>query len=526
MDLMGIAPGAAQTADKAGKASARKAAGQAEGVGPSFGQVIAGQAKDAGKPASASGGADAPTAARETKAAARKADQNAAEPVDRDAADARTAASGDDVPAETALFAGAEAQKAAVIQTPADPQIAPVGATETRATPADGQDETDDAGDLLENAVETAIADASADRENSAAEGDESFSDVVAAADASLTEPEAATADIPADAAEARPDPRTVDDTARTAELTAQRPDAALAQPATPDADQDADDAAEADGEERVSSVRPAADRSVTAADASSAPVAAIETRPDTPDAGVRADAKVEVEASADAAAPREPRLGVEAPADSGKTAAAPAAAIQTGAAAPAAATAAAAADPSALQAAGIAPAPGAGAAPVADAQTPAPMPTPMPTPESQRAAQPVIAALRGREGAQTIEIRLDPPELGRVEIDINIDGDRVTVALRADRDDALDLMRRHGAEFLKELRNSGLDVNDMSFERRGQNGHASDGQSGGRDEAGARWNAARAIQTDNAALAETAQTMAAERSLRADGSLGLDLRV
>ncbi len=135
-----------------------------------------------------------------------------------------------------------------------------------------------------------------------------------------------------------------------------------------------------------------------------------------------------------------------------------------------------------------------------------------------------MIAALRGREGAQTIEIRLDPAELGRVEIDIKYEGDKVTVALRADRDDALDLMRRHGSDFLKELKDSGIDVSNMSFERResGQNAFGRDSES----EAGERWSAARAIQTDDAALAETAQSMAAERNLRTGGQLGLDLRV
>lgn len=295
-------------------------------------------------------------------------------------------------------------------------------------------------------------------------------------------------------------------------------------------ADEGLDDVESADAEPTVEEAlapRPASEKGVAAHGAPAEKAALLAdgmaaTRESA--ANASSGGEIELEAASEPAAPREPRRGVEAPATER---AAPAAAAPT-AASPAVPTpTAAGAAPTGLEAMQAA------------AQTAAPAPNapidgsglasqhqPVPTPESQRAAQPVIAALRGREGAQTIEIRLDPAELGRVEIDIKYEGDRVTVAVRADRDDALDLLRRHGSDFLKELKESGVDVSNMSFERRDQGQSAFGGETGGQSEAGERWNAARAIQTEDAALAETAQSMAAERSLRVGGQLGLDLRV
>lgn len=228
------------------------------------------------------------------------------------------------------------------------------------------------------------------------------------------------------------------------------------------------------------------------------------------------------------AATTREPRLGLENQPAADRAAVAPAAtaAAAPNVNAPTAQPAGLGAETLAAQAAGPAsqPAPVEAASQAQGAERMAPA-TPAATAESARAAQPVIAALRGREGAQTIELRLDPPELGRVEIDISFDGDRVVVALRADREDALDLLRRHGQEFMRELRQSGLDVSDMSFERREQGEGRSDSQRAFSD-SDARWNAARAIHADSPGVSDAAQALAAEGGLSIGRQGGLDLRV
>ena len=63
------------------------------------------------------------------------------------------------------------------------------------------------------------------------------------------------------------------------------------------------------------------------------------------------------------------------------------------------------------------------------------------------------------------LEVRLDPPDLGRVYIDFNMDGDRIVSAtLSAEQSDTGSLMRRHMDILLKELTNAGFPDVDLSF--------------------------------------------------------------
>ena len=55
-----------------------------------------------------------------------------------------------------------------------------------------------------------------------------------------------------------------------------------------------------------------------------------------------------------------------------------------------------------------------------------------------------VEIATRAKDGKNRFEIRLDPPELGRIDVRLDIDGKgNVTSRLLVDRADTLDLLRR-----------------------------------------------------------------------------------
>lgn len=81
-------------------------------------------------------------------------------------------------------------------------------------------------------------------------------------------------------------------------------------------------------------------------------------------------------------------------------------------------------------------------------------------------AATQVAAAIVQSDGDSRIELRLDPPELGRVDIEFSFEKDATRVVLRAEREDALDLLRRHADDLLRDLRDAGYDVDhqDLDF--------------------------------------------------------------
>ncbi|MCQ8184903.1 flagellar hook-length control protein FliK [Parvularcula maris] len=78
-----------------------------------------------------------------------------------------------------------------------------------------------------------------------------------------------------------------------------------------------------------------------------------------------------------------------------------------------------------------------------------------------------VKAAIEARDGAARIELRLDPPELGRVQIEFEMRGNgQLRAVISASEADTLDLMRQHGGSLEEELRDQGF--GDLSFEWRG----------------------------------------------------------
>ena len=74
--------------------------------------------------------------------------------------------------------------------------------------------------------------------------------------------------------------------------------------------------------------------------------------------------------------------------------------------------------------------------------------------------------------GKNHFEIRLDPPELGRIEVRLDVDRDgHVTTRLIADRSDTLDLLRRDASGLERALQDAGLKTadNGLQFSLRDQ---------------------------------------------------------
>jgi len=102
------------------------------------------------------------------------------------------------------------------------------------------------------------------------------------------------------------------------------------------------------------------------------------------------------------------------------------------------------------------------------------PAPTP---PAPQPAAIPlagVAIEIAGKAiaGKNHFEIRLDPPELGRIEVRLDVDRDgNVTSRMIADRSDTLDLLRRDVAGLERALQDAGLKTadNGLQFSLRDQ---------------------------------------------------------
>jgi flagellar hook-length control protein FliK len=94
-----------------------------------------------------------------------------------------------------------------------------------------------------------------------------------------------------------------------------------------------------------------------------------------------------------------------------------------------------------------------------------------------------VEIAARSQSGARQFDIRLDPPELGRVEVRLSIDATgKAEAHMTADQPDTLSLLQKDSGSLTQALRDAGLDVSDngLNFSlRSGQQGRDNDGQGG-----------------------------------------------
>jgi chemotaxis protein MotD len=89
-----------------------------------------------------------------------------------------------------------------------------------------------------------------------------------------------------------------------------------------------------------------------------------------------------------------------------------------------------------------------------------------------------VAITAKSQSGNKQFDIRLDPPELGRVEVRLSIDTTgKVQASLSADQPRTLDLLKTDAPALTRALRDAGLNVsqNGLNFSLRGQ-----DRQNGG----------------------------------------------
>ena len=81
-------------------------------------------------------------------------------------------------------------------------------------------------------------------------------------------------------------------------------------------------------------------------------------------------------------------------------------------------------------------------------------------------AALAVEIATQAHAGKQRFEIRLDPPELGRIDVRLDVDRDgRVTSRLVVDRSETLDLLKRDAPQLERALQQAGLKMSDNALE-------------------------------------------------------------
>jgi flagellar hook-length control protein FliK len=83
-----------------------------------------------------------------------------------------------------------------------------------------------------------------------------------------------------------------------------------------------------------------------------------------------------------------------------------------------------------------------------------------------------VEIAARAKSGKTRFDIRLDPPELGRIDVRLDIDSQgKVTSHLTVDKPETLDLLRRDAPQLQQALSDSGFKTGDsgMQFSLRDQ---------------------------------------------------------
>ena len=89
-------------------------------------------------------------------------------------------------------------------------------------------------------------------------------------------------------------------------------------------------------------------------------------------------------------------------------------------------------------------------------------------------AASQIVAAVKAERvgNGNTIEIRLDPPEMGRVRIDLSLEtADAVKAVLTVERSETLEHLRRNMNDLLDQLKQAGFATVDLEFSNRGSSG-------------------------------------------------------
>ncbi len=94
-----------------------------------------------------------------------------------------------------------------------------------------------------------------------------------------------------------------------------------------------------------------------------------------------------------------------------------------------------------------------------------------------------IQAAVFARNGRDFVEVRLDPPDLGRVRIDFNVEnGETIRAVVGAERSETLDHLKRHIADLENQLKQAGFA--SISFEFNGDHRQFADDHGGSREAA------------------------------------------
>ena len=88
--------------------------------------------------------------------------------------------------------------------------------------------------------------------------------------------------------------------------------------------------------------------------------------------------------------------------------------------------------------------------------------PVPAAAPEAVTAQ--LTAAVTAAPAERVIEVRLDPPSLGRVWIEFDFSGDQVKAVVAASEADTLSLLKRGGHGLLRDLAGQGLGDVELAF--------------------------------------------------------------
>jgi flagellar hook-length control protein FliK len=139
-------------------------------------------------------------------------------------------------------------------------------------------------------------------------------------------------------------------------------------------------------------------------------------------------------------------------------------------------------------------------------------------TPKPNIPALAVEISAKSQSGAKQFDIRLDPPELGRVEVRLSIDAaGKASAHLSADQPQTLDLLQKDASILTRALRDAGLDMaqGSLNFSLRQQTQGQHSGEQRGQS---------RGARTLSLTATQSIEASAAGATYRANG--GVDIRV
>jgi flagellar hook-length control protein FliK len=148
-------------------------------------------------------------------------------------------------------------------------------------------------------------------------------------------------------------------------------------------------------------------------------------------------------------------------------------------------------------------------------------------TPTASISGLPVAIASRAQAGSSQFDIRLDPPELGHIEVQLNVDSSgQVTSHITADRQDTLNLLQNQQPQLQQALEQAGLKTSDnaMQFSLRDQSfaGQQQQNQNFGQNGSSAQSNTQQIVIPDSSLSSVDTSQIYSRLNLRG----GLDIRV